>query len=200
MLNVIGIIGSPRRGKNNDALVTQMLKGIEKTCEKQAAIEKLYISQLKIQPCKACNACARQRGCILDDGMNDIYEKLDRADIVIISSPLYFNSISAQLKALVDRNQAIWSSKYVLNQSLIDKTKKRLGYFICTAGMPQSPKLFDATLPIMDLYFKSINTSHEGNLFVANIDKHPIIKDKDVLENAYAIGVSLAVKAGMINS
>lgn len=195
MLKVLGIVGSPRKGKNNDTLVTHMLKGIEKTCEGQVIIEKFYADRLNIQPCKACDGCTKKRGCVLKDDMNNLYNRFDAADIIILSSPLYFNSISAQLKTIIDRNQAIWSSKYVLNNSLINKEKKRLGYFICTAGMPETPHLFDATLPIMQLYFKSINTSHEGNLFVANVDEHPIMKDEDILQQAYAIGASLAIKA-----
>lgn len=199
MLKVLGIVGSPRKGKNNDTLVTHMLKGIEKTCENQAAIEKIYADKLNVQPCKACDGCTRKRGCVLKDDMEKLYEKFDTADIVILSSPLYFNSVSAQLKTIIDRNQAIWSSKYVLNHSLINKEKKRLGYFICTAGMSENPHLFDATLPIMELYFKSINTSHEGNLFVPNVDQHPIMKDENILQQAYAIGAALAIKATEMN-
>lgn len=195
MLRVLAIVGSPRKGKNNDTLVDYILKGIDKTCENQVMIEKFYADKLKVQPCKACDGCTRKRGCVLKDDMGQLYEKFDKADIVIISSPLYFNSVSAQLKTIIDRNQAIWSSKYVLNHSLIDKEKKRLGYFVCTAGMPDSPNLFDAVLPVIELYFKSINTSHEGSLLVPNVDAHPVMKDENTLQQAYGIGVSLAIKA-----
>ncbi len=192
MLNIIALVGSPRKNKNNDSLVNNMLKGIQDTCHNEIHMEKLYIRDLDIKPCMACAACARKAGCIIEDDMSQIYDKFNRADIVIISSPLYFNSISGALKTLVDRNQAIWSSKYILNQPIIDRQKKRLGYFICTAGMPESEDLFDATLPIMDLFFKSINTQWVGNLFIGDMDRKPIINNRELLKEAYDIGSWLA--------
>ncbi|MCC5911012.1 MAG: flavodoxin family protein [Clostridiaceae bacterium] len=194
MLHVLAIVGSPRKGKNNDALVTSMLEGIENHGNSSVSIEKLYADKLAIQSCKACDGCTRKRGCVLKDGMNDIYEKFDKADIIIVSSPLYFNSISGQLKSIIDRNQAIWSSKYILNNSLIDKSKLRLGYFICTAGMPEEPNLFHATFPIMELFFKSVNTNWEGSLLISNVDKHPIVHDNATLQNSYNIGKKLIEK------
>ncbi|SDL07041.1 flavodoxin family protein [Natronincola ferrireducens] len=194
MLRVLAIVGSPRKGKNNDTLVHEMLKGIEETSIEPITIDKLYADRLNISPCKACGGCGRKRGCVLKDDMGEVYEKFDQADIVILSSPLYFNSISAQVKTIIDRNQAIWSSKYILNDSLINKSKKRIGYFICTAGMPEEPHLFDATLPIMELFFKSINTDHEGNLFVANVDEKSVMERKESLEKAYSIGSDLVGK------
>ncbi|SET63452.1 NADPH-dependent FMN reductase [Natronincola peptidivorans] len=194
MIKVLAIVGSPRKGKNNDTIVTHMLEGIENTLGLGVFIEKLYADDLAVQPCKACDGCTRVRGCILEDAMRGLYEKFDESDIIIMASPLYFNSISAQLKTIIDRNQAIWSSKYILNNSLINKDKNRLGYFICTAGMPEIPDLFEAAIPIMELYFKSINTGYEGNFFVANVDEHPIMRDEKILQQAYSIGISLADK------
>lgn len=199
MLKILAIVGSPRKGKNNDTLVEHMLKGMRDTNITKMSIEKLYADKLDVSSCKACDACAKKRGCILQDDMKELYKKFDEADIVILSSPLYFNSISGKVKTIIDRNQAIWSSKYVLGESLIDKEKSRLGYFICTAGMPESPELFDATLPIIDLFFKSINTEHKGNLFVANVDEVSVLEDKKILEKANAIGTELIKNAIDLN-
>ena len=195
MLRILAIVGSPRKGKNNDTLVKHMLQGIEETSTSEVFIEKLYADKLNVASCKACNACAKKLGCIIKDDMEGLYKKFDEADIVILSSPLYFNSISGRVKTIIDRNQAIWSSKYILESSLIDKDKQRLGYFICTAGMPESPELFDATFPIMDLFFKSINTEYRGNLLIANVDEVSVMENKEVLEEAYAIGKKLITDA-----
>ncbi|AOY75035.1 flavodoxin family protein [Clostridium formicaceticum] len=198
MLKVLAIVGSPRKGKNNDTLVDYMLKGIAYDKKRPVSIEKFYADKMHVASCKACEGCGRKKGCVLKDDMNSLYQKFDEADIVIISSPLYFNSVSSQLKAIIDRNQAIWSSKYILNDSLINKDKRRLGYFICTAGMPDEPNLFDATLPIMELFFKSINTIHEGNFFVPNVDQQPIMEDEAMLQKVHALGVELAKKAATL--
>lgn len=187
-MKILAIMGSPRKNKNNDALITNILKSIQ---EPTITIEKYSVGDLIVKPCIACDACTRNLGCIFNDHMTMLYKKFNEADVVIISSPLYFNSVSAQLKSIIDRCQAIWSSKYVLNQSIIDIDKKRIGFFISTAGMPESPELFSATIPIMDLFFKSINCEYVGNLFVPNIDAHPIIEDQETLSKAHNIGLEL---------
>lgn len=187
-MNVLAIMGSPRNKKNNDTLIDHMLLGLH---DPSIKVEKLSVKDLNVKPCIACDACARNLGCIFNDDMAVLYKKFNNADAIIISSPLYFNSISAQLKAIIDRCQAIWSSKYVLKQSLIDISKYRVGYFICTAGMPKSPDLFAATIPIMDLFFKSTNCEYMGNLFVADIDSKPVIENQAILNNAFEIGSEL---------
>lgn len=187
-MNVLAIMGSPRKNKNNDTLITHMLKGLE---DPNFNIEKYSVKDLNVKPCIACDACARNLGCIFNDDMSMLYKKFNEADAIIISSPLYFNSVSAQLKSIIDRFQAIWSSKYVLKQSLIDTNKFRAGYFICTAGMPESDELFNATLPIMDLFFKSTNSEYFGNLFVSNIDSKPVYNDSEVLNKAFNLGLEL---------
>lgn len=190
VLNVLVLIGSPRGGKNGDVLVDKIIEGMDTG---STNIEKLYTKDLSIGPCIACDGCTRQLGCVIKDGMNDMYEKFNKADIVIMGSPLYFNSINAQLKSVIDRCQAIWSSKYVLNNSLINRDKKRLGFFVCTAGvsLEDDPELFKATTPILDLFFKSINCEYAGNLFADNVDNHPTWENHSLLEKAHSIGQDL---------
>lgn len=191
MIKVLAIMGSPRRGKNNDTLLDCILKGLSAP---DVSIEKHYADELNVNPCKACAGCERKIGCVLEDDMQVLYEKFNTADIIILASPLYFNSISAQLKAVIDRCQAIWSSKYILNQSIINKSKKRIGYFICTAGAPENADLFNAAIPVIDMFFKSVNAEYLGNLLIADVDKHPAYQSKELLERAYHIGIGLREK------
>lgn len=187
-MNVLAIVGSPRKNHNNDTLVDYMLKGLDSP---HITVDKYLVQNLNIKPCIACDECTKKLGCIFDDHMTLLYKKFNEADVIIVSSPLYFNSISAQLKAIIDRCQAIWSSKYILKQPLVNPDKNRTGYFICTAGMPENPDLFKATIPIMDLFFKSINCEYIENLFVADLDSKPIIKDEETLRKAFLIGESI---------
>ncbi|ABR50399.1 NADPH-dependent FMN reductase [Alkaliphilus metalliredigens QYMF] len=188
MIKVLAIMGSPRRLKNNDRLLDELLKGLSGP---HTIIEKYHADHLNIQSCKACDGCTRKKGCVLKDDMINLYAKFDEADIVIMTSPLYFNSVSAQLKSVIDRCQALWSSKYVLKDSMIDQTKKRLGYFLCTAGVPQNDSLFSAATPVMDLFFKSINADYLGNLFFCNVDEHPVYEDSEALTQAFRTGENL---------
>ncbi len=181
-MKVLAIMGSPRRGKNNDILLDTLLGSISRQ-EASVDITKLYVSDLAIAPCLACDACTRRSGCVQKDGMENLYRSFDGADIILITSPMYFNSISGQLKAIIDRNQAIWSSKYVLKQSLVDKSKPRVGYVIITAGAEEHPYELQAVTPIMDLFFKSINTEYMDNYFVNGVDERPAYDRAEVLSD-----------------
>ncbi|SCZ10468.1 flavodoxin family protein [Alkaliphilus peptidifermentans] len=190
MLKILAIMGSPRKGKNNEVLLDNMLQGIQDVSQ-LIEIEKIYAADVGAVPCSACDACTKRLGCIKNDSINDIFEKYNSADIIILTSPIYFNSISAQLKALIDRNQAIWSSKYALKKSLINRDKKRFGYVICTAGAVDQPFGLSAVVPIMDLFFKSINTEYIGNLFVTNLDEVPVYLNEEKLKEARTAGKKL---------
>jgi multimeric flavodoxin WrbA len=117
----------------------------------------------------------------------------DSSDIVVIGSPMYFNSVTAITKAMIDRCQSFWSSKYILNQSSIDKSKKRKGMFVCVGGAKQSEKGFIGATVVMDLFFKAINTEYMYNMLVDNTDEVFVGDSEELLTKAYEIGVKLAV-------
>ena len=97
---VIGFVGSPRRGGNTDILVDEILKGAR---EAGAAIEKVMLGDLTINPCKACYACRKDGECIQKDDMTDLFRKMQASDVWVIGTPIYWWGPSAQLKAFVDR-------------------------------------------------------------------------------------------------
>jgi multimeric flavodoxin WrbA len=97
---VLGIVGSPRRGGNTEILVDEILQGAE---EAGAQIEKAVLSELDIGPCRACYACRKTGECIQKDDMRDLLEKMAAAAVWVIGTPVYWWGPSAQLKAFVDR-------------------------------------------------------------------------------------------------
>jgi multimeric flavodoxin WrbA len=101
-MRILGISGSPKAGGNNDKLIGKVLGIAEK---RGFETETVFISSSLIAPCKACGACAKEGGeCPIDDDMQTVYDKLVSADGIIISSPVYFGTMTAQLKALFDRS------------------------------------------------------------------------------------------------
>ncbi len=190
MRKVLAILGSPREKGNSQALMEQILKGISST-KGDLEIERISLGKQHIQPCIACNGCQRQPGCVIKDDMNRLYSAFDQADLVVIASPIYFNSVSAQLKSLIDRCQAIWASKYVLKSPLIDRNKLRLGVFIATAGNPDGIAEFEPSKRVIDLFFKAINTYYYQDLFVTDIDNSPVTSRPEVLKQAFQMGKEL---------
>ena len=124
--------------------------------------------------------------------MTNIYHQLNQAHIILVAAPLYFNTVPAQLKALIDRCQALWASKYILQDSLIDRQQQRLGAFISTAGQPKTKNRFKYVIGTMDLFFKAVNATYYDNFLVGNIDQKPINKRPQILNQAQSWGEKIA--------
>jgi multimeric flavodoxin WrbA len=99
---VLVLLGSPRR-RGNSAILAERIAGGAKAAG--AAVETVYLHALAIAPCKACYACQKpkSKGCSIDDDMQPLYRKMLEADAWVIASPVYWFTMSAQLKLWMDR-------------------------------------------------------------------------------------------------
>jgi multimeric flavodoxin WrbA len=103
-MNVVGIVGSPRKDGNTEILMKEVLKVAgDAGCQ----TDMFLMSQKQVAPCDACGICFETGSCIVQDDMQELYALLERADAVIFGSPVYFGSVSAQTKAVMDRMFAL---------------------------------------------------------------------------------------------
>lgn len=103
---VLILSGSPRKGGNSDLLCDEFMRGAQ---ENGNVAEKIRVTEKNVAPCKACYYCKRSGGqCIMKDDMGEILQKMIDADVLVLASPVYFYSIDAQLKAVIDRTVARW--------------------------------------------------------------------------------------------
>ncbi len=124
MKKILVLSGSPRIHGNSSILCDEFIRGAREAGHKT---EKIDVASKKISGCLGCNACFRNGGtCIQKDDMKEIEEKMKEADVIVLSSPIYFYSMSAQLKALIDRT-------YSFYQKLAGKTF----YFIFSCFAPE---------------------------------------------------------------
>ena len=185
-MKVLGIMGSPRMQGNTDLLLDESLKG---AVSQGAETEKILADKLTIAPCKEYYACLNDGKCVIKDDMDDIYDKLLGADAIIVASPMFFYTVSAQLMVLISRCQALWARKYVLKN--MDIPEKR-GAFIAV-GATKGEKLFDGPVLTVKYFFQAINARYEEELLVRGIDKKGEIKDHPTaLVDAYEMGKRLA--------
>lgn len=187
MIKIAAIHGSPRKNQNSDTMLAAVLEGME---SEQIQVTHIYTAIENISPCTGCNACLKKTGCVIRDYMQEAYKILDEADIVITATPVYFHSVTAQLKAFVDRTQAVWAAKYVLDSSVISR-KKRLGFAICTGGPSEDKSFFDCTLKVLDIFHKCINAKLVGTITVADVDRHQVKDREAVLVQARQEGKKL---------
>ena len=105
MKKVLILSGSPRKGGNSDTLCDEFMKG---AIEAGNEVEKIFVAGKNIGYCKGCYACKDTGVCVIKDDMAEVLQKMLDADVIVLSSPVYFYSISAQLKAVIDRTVARW--------------------------------------------------------------------------------------------
>jgi len=186
-LKVLGLMGSPRVKGNTDILLDEALRGAE---SRGADIEKLVVDKLKISPCREYYGCLKNGDCVIRDDMDDIYPKLLEADVVIVASPMFFYSLTAQIKVLIDRCQALWARRYVLKQNPPGSGRK--GAFI-GVGATKGKQLFDGSKLTLKYFFEAIGVNYADELLVSGVDKRGEIKDHPAaLQDALELGKRLA--------
>jgi multimeric flavodoxin WrbA len=99
-VKVLGIVGSPRKGGNTEIMLEEALAAAR---EAGAETEIVRIADKNIAPCDACYSCRKTGVCKIKDDMQPIYKQLEAADGVFFATPVYFYSVTAQLKTVIDR-------------------------------------------------------------------------------------------------
>jgi multimeric flavodoxin WrbA len=189
-MRVIGIAGSPRRGGNTDTLLERFMDG---AAGKGAEIKTLIACHLKIAGCFHCDACLEKGICRVQDDMQMVYKEMESSDRIVMASPLQFMSVSSELKAMIDRCQALWARKYILKIPPLGDRRERKGFFISVGGRRTIPDLFGAELVTIKTLFHTIDVPYKGDILIPGIDaKGDILKHPDILEQAYVAGQRFA--------
>jgi multimeric flavodoxin WrbA len=97
-----------KRGGNTDILLDKVLEGAR---NRGANTEKVILNTLKFSPCQECEKVREDGTCRIKDDMQPLYEKIKKADALILASPIFFGSLSAQTKMMIDRFQCLWLAK-----------------------------------------------------------------------------------------
>jgi len=182
-VKIIGINGSPRIGGNTDILLDKVLEGAK---SKGGDVEKVILNNLKFSPCQECKNMRDDGTCIIEDDMQPLYKKIEDADAIILASPIFFGSLSAQTKMMIDRFQCVWRAKYIFKKEVFKKRKK--GAFISVEASTRQD-FFDNAKAIIKNLFATINADYEDELFCAGVDeKESILKYPNALKKAFEIG------------
>jgi len=183
---VLGIYGSPRKKGNTDQLLDRALAGAG---DCGAEISKVYARNLKISGCLECGGCDKTGKCVVKDDMQDVYPLLEEAGIIILSSPMFFYSMPAQVKALIDRSQALWSKRMITKSPDERKTFDSGRGYLIAAGATRGKNLFEGAELVAKYFFDALDMSYERGLFFRRLEgPSDAEKDPEVLEKAYEFG------------
>jgi multimeric flavodoxin WrbA len=141
--NVLIISSTPRKGGNSDILCDAFAEGAKGAGN---VVEKIRFADLKIGYCTGCYACRKQGECVQKDDMKQVLDKMLAADVIVFASPVYYYSVSAQLKTLFDRTLSVFpklvNKTYYTILTMADTNREMLagpkaalqGFFDCYEG------------------------------------------------------------------
>ena len=179
MKKVLILSGSPRKGGNSDILCDEFMRG---AIEAGNEVEKIRVTEKKIAPCTGCYFCRNSGGrCALNDDMTEVLQKIIDCDVLVLSSPVYFYSICAQLKAVIDRTVARWTE--IANKEL---------FYIATAAEEDEDTL-DTTLACFHGFAKCIDGYEEkGILYGKGVhEKGDVVNRQELMQIAREMGESV---------
>ena len=189
---VLAFAGSPRRGGNSEALLDRALAGVA-DADPSANVRKIVLNELKFVPCQNCGFCSKKGFCVYagKDDMKGVYEAIDAADRFIVSSPIYFANVTAQVKAMFDRCQSIWARKYLLKRPHPNAANRR-ALFLCCGGF-RHDRFYQCSRQTMAAWCVVCDIKLTGELFFAPIDaRGEIEKHPSALQQAFDAGRKLA--------
>ena len=178
MSNIVVLAGSVRKGGNTDLLVQAFADG----AEKNNTVEIISVADYKVNPCIGCNTCFEREGheCFQTDDMQQIYEKLKLADILVIASPVYFYGVSSQLKAIIDRLHTPMRNEFKI---------KKLALIL--VGAATLPELFDSIKIQYQLVLNYFKLEDGGMVLVRGAKDIGDVKNTEGLQEAYQLGVKI---------
>lgn len=187
-MKVLGISTSPRIRGNSDMLLREALTGAEST---GAQVEYVNLRSYNIGPCIECNACLTTGECSVQDDYQEMLAKILDSDRLVFATPVFFMSVCAQAKNLIDRGQCLWAHKYVLKRESITAGRDQRAMVIAVGGS-KSKKQFESIRLTMMTYFDALDMKYAINLFVGRVDDVGEISDHpSALERAYQLGSQL---------
>lgn len=181
---VIIVMGSPRKRGNSATLAHRVADGAR---DAKATVESFYLHKMDIKPCTACDVCREDTDldCIIKDDMQDLYPKLRQTDALVIASPIYYFTVSAQTKLFMDR----W---YALGGPQGNALKgKRIGIILTYENVdPFRSGAVNAIRTFQDT-FAYIGSHIVGIVYGRALKVGEIKNNRDVMEKAYTLGNQL---------
>lgn len=182
-MNVLGVVGSPRRGGNTHLLVSKTLEGAR---EKGASTELVLLGDLDIRECDGCHACWKGRPCPKADAMNALYPKIAAAGALVLGTPVYWYGPTALMKAFIDRFVYFNAPPH-----RAEVRGKRAALLIPFEDADRA-----TAKPVVDFFRRSLRYLEmevAGALLVPGVTRRgEVARKPDVLRKALRIGRSLA--------
>lgn len=174
---ILILSGSPRKGGNSDILCDEFAKG---ALQAGNEVEKIRVAEKNVGYCKGCYYCRSHNGqCVIKDDMAVVLQKMIDADVIVLASPVYFYSIDAQLKAVIDRTVARWL-----------EVKNKEFYYIATCADEENESA-ETTFACFRGYADCVEGAKEmGVIYGTGAYEKGEIKNSSAMKKAYEYGLN----------
>ena len=189
MIEIAAVYGSPRRKGNTSTLLKQAVAGAR---EAGASVIEIVLRDLKMSPCLEIYGCKEAGRCVIKDDYGEIEALLQRIDGLMLASPIFFYTVSAHTKILMDRCNSLWVKKYWIEKKPFgQKSYPRKGLFI-SAGSTKGKRLFEGALLSVKYFMDALDMQLWKSLVFRGIESEGQILDHpDALSDAYEAGKAL---------
>ncbi|MBP1589964.1 MAG: flavodoxin family protein [Kiritimatiellae bacterium] len=180
MKRILILSASGRKGGNSDLLCDEFARG---AVEAGHEVEKIRLAEKKIGYCTGCYACQKLHRCVQQDDANEIVQKMLDADTIVLATPVYFYSMNAQLKAMIDRTVSRWDD--------FGKFKGTEFWLILTAA-DEDHAMMEPTLAGLRGFMRDCmeGSVERGVLYGTGAYEKGAVKALPVFREAYEAGLS----------
>lgn len=176
--NVLIISSSPRKGGNSETLAASFAKGAQ---DAGNHVETVYLREKQIGFCKGCLACLKLGHCVMKDNAVEIAAKMHDADVLVFATPVYYYSVSGQLKTMLDRANPLFGSDYAFTKA----------YLLATAADNEA-EAAEGTIKAVQGWVDCFDRCElAGTIFAGGVNGVGEIVGHPALGKAYEIGKSI---------
>ena len=170
-MKTLVIIGAARPNGHTRKMVDLFLENLDGEKE----IIDAYRTDVK--PCMDCRYCWKTKACAIKDGMQEIYQKLEEADNILLASPIYFHSVTGRMKTLIDRFQVYWAG-HVRND--MPEKPLRKGAILMVGGAPSFENQFLGGELVLKNLLNDLSTECLGEVCLPNSDRDSLETRPDI--------------------
>ncbi len=193
-MKILGIYGSPRKQGNSEVILDEILRA---AVDSGAETKKIYARDLNMSGCQECGGCDKTGKCVVKDDMQQVYPLFEEADVIILSSPIFFYGISAQVKAVVDRAQAMWSRRMLKKPREQWKNHESGRGYLIAVGATKGENLFEGVKYVAKYFYDALDMDYEGGLFYKGLERKDDAKNNpEIMKEAYAFGEKIVKGEG----
>ncbi|MCD8309263.1 MAG: flavodoxin family protein [Clostridia bacterium] len=178
MKKVVIISSSPRKGGNSEILAQKFAEGAIAAANQ---VHIFYVRDIDLKFCTGCLYCQQHGKCILNDGMNGLYDTIQNADVIVLATPVYYYSVSGQLKTFLDRLNPLYA-----------RTNAFKDFYLITTAAEDEEHTLDGTITAVQGFIDCFEgTSLRGVLRGTGVTEKGEINNTACPAAAYEMGKNI---------